>query len=123
MTVAAATVDSYLEGKDPGAAAMFRRFAELAAASGPAQVEPHRTIVHWKRKRVFAAAFVDGRRLELNIDLLREATHPTLLAAFPTTKRVITHRLRINDVSELDDSIAALLREAYEEVGPGTRAG
>jgi hypothetical protein len=34
---------------------------------------------------------------------------------------VITHRLRITNASQLDDSIAALLGEAYAEVGPGTR--
>lgn len=55
------------------------------------------------------------------IDLLRTAEHPLLLAAFPTTKKVVSHRLRITDMDQLDDSIAALLAEAYEEVGPGTR--
>jgi hypothetical protein len=34
---------------------------------------------------------------------------------------VITHRLRITDESQLDDALAALLVESYEEVGPGTR--
>jgi len=33
---------------------------------------------------------------------------------------VITHRLRIAHAGELDDSIAALLAEAYADVGPGT---
>jgi hypothetical protein len=56
------------------------------------------------------------------IDLLREAEHPTLLAAFPTTKRVMTHRLRVTDTGQLDASLAALLAEAYAEVGPGTRS-
>jgi hypothetical protein len=35
---------------------------------------------------------------------------------------VVTNRLRITDADQLDDSIAALLREAYETVGPGTRS-
>ena len=42
-------------------------------------------------------------------------------AAFHTTKRVVTHRLRIAEDAQLDDSIAALLVEAYDDVGPGTR--
>jgi hypothetical protein len=52
---------------------------------------------------------------------LREAEHPCVIAAFPTTKRVITHRLRITDSSQLDDSVGALVAEAYRDVGPGTR--
>jgi hypothetical protein len=43
------------------------------------------------------------------------------LAAFHTTKRVITHRLRITELDQLDQSVAALVAEAYDEVGPGTR--
>jgi hypothetical protein len=46
---------------------------------------------------------------------------PCLVAAFDTTKRVVTHHLRITDASQLHDSIAALLAEAYADVGPGTR--
>jgi len=45
------------------------------------------------------------------------------VAAFPTTKQVITHRLRVTDASQLDDSLEALVAEAYEEVGPGFRGG
>ena len=119
---AAVSLEAYLEGKNAGAVEMFRRFAALVEDCGPSEVAPRSSVVYWKRQRVFAGAFIHGRRLELNIDLLREAPHPCLLAAFHTTKRVITHRLRITDPEQLDESIAALLREAYDDVGPGTRA-
>jgi hypothetical protein len=63
-----------------------------------------------------------GRRLELDIDLLRAAKHPCLLAVFPHTKKVFTHRLRVTDASQLGPEIEALVQEAYDDVGPGTRA-
>ena len=116
-----ASVEAYLAGKNARAVELFRRFAQLVEACGPSDVAPRSSIVYWKRERVFAGAYVNGRRLELNIDLLREAEHPCLLAAFHTTQRVVTHRIRITEPGELDDSIAALLREAYADVGPGTR--
>ncbi len=47
---------------------------------------------------------------------------PQLREAFPTTKTVITHRLTITSDDQLDDTLAALLAEAYDTVGPGTRA-
>ena len=115
------SIESYLQGKDPGAIKLFQRFQQLVESCGKSEPAPRRTIVYWKRKRIFAGAYIERGRLELNIDLLREAEHPCVLAAFPTTKRVITHRLRITDSSQLDDSVAALLAEAYEDVGPGTR--
>ena len=116
------SVEAYLEGKSPEGTALFRRFEEVVHECGPSEPAPRSSIVYWKRNRVFAGAFVNGRKLELNVDLSREAEHPCLLAAFPT-KRVITHRLRVTDASQLDDSLEALVAEAYEEVGPGFRGG
>ncbi|HET8892718.1 MAG TPA: DUF5655 domain-containing protein [Gaiellaceae bacterium] len=116
------TVDDYLASvTNEGARDLFRRFQAMVEACGPSEPAARKTIVYWKRTRIFAGAFVLGRRLELNIDLLRKAEHPCLLAAFPHTKRVITHRLRIASADQLDAPLGALLAEAYAEVGPGTR--
>jgi hypothetical protein len=115
------SVEAYLTGKNPDAVGLFREFERLVERCGPSEPAPRSSIVYWKRNRVFAGAYIERRRLELNIDLLREAEHPCLIAAFHTTKRVITHRLRITDATQLDDSVAALLAEAYQDVGPGTR--
>ena len=115
------SVEAYLTGRNPDAVGLFREFERLVERCGPSEPAPRSSIVYWKRNRVFAGAYIERRRLELNIDLLREAEHPCLIAAFHTTKRVITHRLRITDATQLDDSVAALLAEAYQDVGPGTR--
>jgi Domain of unknown function (DUF5655) len=115
------SVEAYLAGKNPDAVALFREFEKLVERCGLSEPAPRSSIVYWKRIRVFAGAYIERRRLELNIDLLREAEHPCLIAAFHTTKRVITHRLRITDATQLDDSVAELLAEAYQDVGPGTR--
>jgi hypothetical protein len=34
---------------------------------------------------------------------------------------VITHRIRITEADQLDDSLEALMVEAYQDVGPGFR--
>ncbi len=115
------SIESYLHGKDPAAIKLFHCFQHLVERCSASEPAPRRTIVYWKRKRIFAGAYIERGRLELNIDLLREVEHPCVLAAFPTTKRVITHRLRITDSSQLDDSVGALVAEAFKDVGPGTR--
>ena len=115
------SVEAYLEGKDPDGVALFRSFQALVERCGPSEEAPRSSLVHWKRERVFVGAWIERKRLELNIDLLREAEHPCKLTAFPHTKLVTTHRLRITEAAQLDDALAALVAEAYEEVGPGTR--
>ena len=122
MTEAPGTIDDYLADKDRDASRLFRRFEALVASCGPSEAAPSRTIVFFKRRRVFAGGFVRGKRLEIVIDLLRPVNHPCLIASFASTKRVTSHRLRITSGDQLDDSIVSLLREAYETVGPGTRS-
>jgi hypothetical protein len=101
--------------------ALFQQFAALVAGCGASEIVPRTSIVYWRRSRIWAGAFCNGRRLELNIDLLREVDHPLNLAVIPHTGRVLTHRMRVTEQEQLDDSVASMLREAYETVGPGTR--
>jgi hypothetical protein len=115
------TLDEYLSDKNADGAELFRAFQRLAEACGPVEVAVSRTNVSFKRSRIFAGGFVSGRRLEIVIDLLRELDHPCLIGSFKSTKTVFSHRLRITDAEQLDESISTLLQEAYEQVGPGTR--
>jgi hypothetical protein len=59
------SVEAYLEGKGPAGVALFRAFQELVERFGPAEVAPSCSIVYWKRKRIFAGAWVERTRLEL----------------------------------------------------------
>jgi hypothetical protein len=70
------SVEAYLDGKDPGAVALFRAFERMVEECGPSEVAPRSSIVYWRRKRIFVGAYIERARLELNVDLLREAEHP-----------------------------------------------
>ncbi|MBC2638644.1 MULTISPECIES: DUF5655 domain-containing protein [unclassified Rhodococcus (in: high G+C Gram-positive bacteria)] len=117
-----ASIDEYLAGKDPDATERLLQFRDLVLACGEVDERVHRTEIAWARARVFAAAFIYSSRLEIALDLRRRIHHPQLREAFPTTKTVITHRLTITSDDQLDGTLSDLLTEAYETVGPGTRA-
>ncbi|MCW2131001.1 DUF5655 domain-containing protein [Arthrobacter sp. VKM Ac-2550] len=111
----------YLAGKNENAAAIFLAFRDAVLAVGEVEERVHRTDVTWADRRAFAVAFTLSSRLEISIDLLRQVEHPLLLQAFPTTKRVITHRLSLTSPDQVDENIRALLVESFDTVGPGTR--
>ncbi|MFF1877413.1 hypothetical protein [Leifsonia sp. NPDC058230] len=52
-------------------------------------------------------------------DLALLGAYREIAAAFPTTKKVVTHRFTIHSRDELE-AVADLIREAHETVGPGT---
>ncbi|HSO65883.1 MAG TPA: hypothetical protein VLQ78_12360 [Ornithinibacter sp.] len=83
--------------------------------------EVHRTELRYRVRRVFAVGFLLAHRLELAVDLPERVDHPRVVDAFPTTKRVVTHRLSLPHLDDFDDSVRALLVRAHDEVGPGFR--
>lgn len=117
-----ASIEEFLADVPDPAAAMFERFRGLALAAGDdVEERVHRTEVAWAVKRVFAVAFILRGRLEVAIDLLRAVEHEQLHQAFPTTARVVTNRLTFSSLDQLDETVAELLQEAHDRVGPGTR--
>ena len=114
-------VGAYLAGKPAPAVELFYAFRELVLAAGECEERVHPTEVAWAGKRVFAAAFIKSGRLEIAIDLLREVDHPALRQAFPTTKKVYTHRFTLTSPDQLDGRFRDWLVEARDTVGPGTR--
>ena len=79
------TVARYLSDKNPEPVLLFRTFEKMVKACGSSKTEAHKSVVYWKGKRVFAAAFCTAKRLEIVIDLRRRAAHPTLRVAWNTT--------------------------------------
>ena len=80
-----------------------------------------RTEVAYLVARQFTSAFLRSHRLELAIHLLRAVDHPLLRERFLTTNRVMTHRLAIERLDQIDDDLVALIDEARGDVGLGTR--
>ena len=116
-----ADIAEYTAGKRPEAVALMHRFRDLVLALGDVEERAHKSEVAWARKRVFAAAFILSNRPEVAINLLRTVSHPNLRQAFPTTSRVITYRIYFTQPQEIDEEIAAWVKEAWETVGPGAR--
>ena len=86
-------VGNHLAGKPAAAVELLHAFRRLVLAAGECEERVHPSEVAWADNRAFATAFIKSGRLEVSIDLPRQVDHPALLQAFPTTKRVVTHRL------------------------------
>lgn len=102
--------------------ALFTAYRDMCLGLGKdVEERVHATQVAYAVKRVFTSAYIKSHYLEIAVDLLREAEHPALRASFHTTKKVITHRLTVQEIDELDDQLRDLLVEPRDTVGPGTR--
>lgn len=114
-----ASWEEFTAGMRPGELELVESFRAMITALDDVEERVSRTEVSFARRRVFAGAFTRSGRLEVFVDLLRQASHPLRIAVFPTTKQVWTHRLTIERLDQLDESIRELVDEAYATVGPG----
>ena len=101
--------------------ARLQALREFCAALSDVTEQVHRTELRYLVRRVFTVGFLLAHRLELAIDLTEVVDHPRVVAAFPTTRRVVTHRLSLPRAEDFDDSVRDLIVQAHDEVGPGFR--
>lgn len=111
----------HVQGMPPGDIALLEAYRALVMALPDVDMRVHRTEITFARKRSFTACFIMSHRLELAIHLLRRVEHPRCIHAGKTTRQVWTHRLTLRGPQDLDDGLRALVHEAWETVGPGTR--
>ena len=117
------SLDEYLGGKTREGAALFRSFAKLAQACGDdVVVSMSKTAAHFKRIHEFASSSVQRRGLEVVINLPRKVEHPRLQRSSLTAEAVYSHTFDVTSTGDLY-AIVDLLKEAYETVGAGKRAG
>ncbi len=109
---------SHLDQEDLAKLTAFRDYCR-----GLPDVEEriHSAEIAYARKRAFTSAYIKSHYLELGIELLRPVTDPKPRTSFATSKQVTMHRYSLRRLEQFDDAIRALIREAAETVGPGTR--
>lgn len=105
----------------PDDVAKLERVRAIVEAFPENRTVVHSSEVQFRRTRIYASAYVKSHYLELGIELTREVDDPAPRTAFPTSKVVVLNRYAFRELDQVDDRIEALLREAYETVGPGFR--
>jgi hypothetical protein len=96
-------------------------FRDYCRQLGDVDERVHTSEIAFARKRVFASAYIKSHYLELGIELTREVADPKPRTSFPTTKRFFMNRYSLRELDQFDATIKALIAEAYETVGPGSR--
>lgn len=122
------TPEEFLAGTDSGIAVF--RWAQSVLADGGFDftVSTSKSQVAFGRRRGFAYLWLPGRYLRrpnvdvvLSLALSRELTSGRFKEITRSAPAIWMHHLEIHSIDELDDEIAAWLREAAEAAGPAIR--
>lgn len=116
-------VDDHLRGKPAASVALYWQFVALVEACGPVSYAVAKTTITFKgSRRGFAGARPTAEGLTCYLDLQRVVEDPRIKSVAPYTKRLFVHHLRLTRPEQLDDELAAWVREAYA-VGQGAHVG
>lgn len=111
--------DPYLAGLPAASVQMFRRFVDMARASGPVIFElQDGPIVLRGTRRIFAGVRVLDRGLRGRLNLMRRIEDPRLVKAEANAKTLVSYHFSVMSISELDDEFQRWLDEAHA-VGDG----
>jgi hypothetical protein len=119
--MAASTWDELTADLDNDDLALLTAYRDAVSALSGVTEKVSKTEVAYLVNRQFTSAYLRNHYLEIAVHLTREAEHPLLRARFRTTTKVTTHRLTLTRPDQIDDDLLALVDEARETVGPGTR--
>jgi hypothetical protein len=113
------TVEDHLRDQPEKSVALWHAFVELIRRCGEFSVSPSKTTITLKgSRRGFAGARPDRRGIVGYLDLQREVQDPRFTNCTPYTAHLFTHRFRITEIDQLDDTFGGWIAEAYA-VGQG----
>jgi Domain of unknown function (DUF5655) len=121
MMFVRSTWEALTKDLSPNDLELFTLYRTFGRSLPDTEEQVHSTQVQYARKRIFTSGYMKSHYLEIGVELLREASHPKLRSAFPTSKRVIMHRITLREPEQFDAALRDLITQAWETVGPGLR--
>jgi hypothetical protein len=111
-------LDVHLEAMSPEERAIWDRYVGLVEAAGPSEMVVTKSRIAFRAAhRVFTGGFFKTRRLELFFDLPEPvpeaARDERFRQVWENSRRLWTHRLKIERVDELDVKLAEWLKESW----------
>lgn len=109
------TVEDFLIGKGQEAESLYRAFEKLVLGLGPVLLAPAKTRVGFQERMIFAAVNkLTSDKLEAHVVLARRLESPRFAKIETISPRNHVHHFTIRHVREVDEEVAAWLREAYQ---------
>ena len=110
------TVDlaSHFHGKAASLLPTFESYVATARACGPVTVYAQKTRIVIQARVRFAGAVVRKSWLDAGMWLRRRAEHPLLTRVEDFGTAGFGHHFRLSQPTEVDEALAALMREAYQ---------
>jgi hypothetical protein len=111
-------LEAHLQAMTSDERALWDRYVELVEAAGPSEMIVNKSRVAFRAPhRIFTGGFFRTRRLELFFDLPEpvpeEARDGRFRAVWEHSKTAWVHRLKIERLEELDDTVAGWLADSW----------
>jgi hypothetical protein len=106
-------LDDHFQGKDPRIREVFDAWRGLAEACGQVTVYAQKSRIVFQVRVRFGGAVIRKRYVDAALWLMRGVEHPRLARTESFGSLGYGHHFRLETCEDLDEDLAALMREAY----------
>ncbi len=107
------TLKALFAKSDPNVLKLFRKFAKMVQACGPAKMLTEQTRVVFQDRARFAGAFPGKWHLNCVVALPRQLENPRFYRIDNYGEHFISHHFRVESEADLNDEVQEWLRESY----------
>ena len=108
------TLEAHFARAAPEIVAAFRAVEDALRGIGAVSIEPVKTMITIKTRRIIAAVRLLRSRLEIHFNLPRRIESPRFEKIVSPTRTTHIHVLRVASRREIDAEVRAWLREAFD---------
>ena len=114
------TLAVHFEGRPKKLRETFNRLVLVARSCGPVTVYAQKTRIVIQQRVRFAGAVVRADWFDVHLWLRREVNHPRLFRTEDLGQLGFACHFKLRDPSEIDESLAELVHEAYHLAQQGS---
>ena len=107
------TLKNLFSGSDPNVIKLFRKFAKMVQACGPAKVLVEQTRVLFRDRARFAGALPRKSYLHCVVALPGRLDHPRFINIENYGEHFLSHHFRVESEADLNDEVQEWLHLAY----------
>lgn len=107
------SMDSHFSGKESSAREMYDHLLSALREFGQVIEEPKKTSIHLVNVSAFAGVQTRGTHILLNIKADHKIESPRIHKADQVSASRFHHRVKISNLSEIDNELIGWLHEAY----------
>ena len=108
-----ATIEQHIIDKPDFIVEILHKLLDIVSGFGEIELLPLKTVIQVQRSSTFLSIYLKKNKVHLEFQTEKEKNLPFITKTIRVSKNRVFHHAEIKDVSEINEELFIILREAY----------